>query len=1017
MAFDHIEVRGAREHNLRNVDVKLPRDRLVVITGVSGSGKSSLAFDTIYAEGQRRYVESLSAYARQFLEQMSKPDVDAIDGLSPAIAIEQKSTSKNPRSTVGTVTEIYDYLRLLYARIGKPACPSCGKPVTSQSAQQIVDRLMKQGDGAKVVVLAPIVRGRKGEYRKELADLQKDGFTRVRIDGQLHELADAGSLKLDKKRVHDIDVVVDRLVVRDGGRQRVADSVELALKKGEGLVRLQYPEAGSEELLSERLSCVDCGISLPELEPRTFSFNSPQGACPTCSGLGQLARFDLDLVVPDHSLSLKDGAVAPWASKSVWFGPVLESLAKHYKVSMTTPWKSLPAKFKDVVLNGSGDEEIKVVFKGNDSSYKFTKTFEGVMPSLERRLKETEAESVRESLAEYQRQRPCPDCAGARLRKEARVVRIGGVAIHELTARSVRECGEFFRGVELDGREREIAERILKEINDRLGFLDAVGLEYLTLDRGAATLSGGEGQRIRLATQIGSSLVGVLYILDEPSIGLHQRDNSRLLATLKRLRDLGNTVIVVEHDEETIASADWVVDMGPGAGRHGGVVVAAGTPAEIRAHPQSLTGQYLAGTRKIDVPTQRRTPLATSLVVRGARGNNLRGVDVEFPLGVLVCVTGVSGSGKSTLVNDTLYTALARDLLGAKDEPAPHDGVDGLEAVDKIIDINQSPIGRTPRSNPATYTGLFGDIRDLFAQLEEAKMRGYGPGRFSFNVKGGRCESCEGDGIIRIEMHFLPDIFVTCEVCGGRRYNRETLEVRYKGKSIADVLEMTVAEALDFLGAIPSAQRKLQTLFDVGLGYIHLGQQATTLSGGEAQRVKLAKELSRRGTGRTVYVLDEPTTGLHFEDVAKLLDVLQKLVDQGNSVLVIEHNLDVIKAADWIIDMGPEGGSGGGYVVAQGTPEQVAAVPESHTGRYLAAVLAGMSTTVVPPAPRVSRPPPVEAPVVVPRVKAPKVPDLRGVPARASASAAPAVDADAPDPAAGSGRKRGRKPAGASSRS
>jgi len=950
MAFDHIEVRGAREHNLKDIDVRLPRDKLVVITGVSGSGKSSLAFDTIYAEGQRRYVESLSAYARQFLEQMGKPDVDAIDGLSPAIAIEQKTTSKNPRSTVATVTEIYDYLRLLFARIGQPACPNCGKPVTSQTAQQIVDRVMRKGEGAKVVLLAPIVRQRKGEYKKELTELQKDGFTRVRIDGQMHELTDIAAIKIDKKRVHDIDVVVDRVVVKDSGRQRIADSVELALKKGGGLVRIQAGDA--EEMLSDKLSCVECGISLPELEPRSFSFNNPQGACPMCSGLGQLARFDTELVIPDESLSLKDGAVGPWASKAAWFGPVLESLAKHYKVSMSTPWKALPAKFRQVVLNGSGDEEIKVVFKGADSSYKFTKTFEGVMPNLERRMKETEAESVRESLAEYQRLRDCPDCGGTRLRKEARVVRIGGLAIHEITARSVRECTHFFQQLELEPRDAEIAERILKEIGDRLGFLDAVGLEYLTLDRGAATLSGGEGQRIRLATQIGSSLVGVLYILDEPSIGLHQRDNTRLLGTLKRLRDLGNTVIVVEHDEETIANADWVVDMGPGAGRHGGVVVAAGTPEDLRNNPASMTGQYLAGTRSIEVPKVRRKPQDTALVVRGAKGHNLRNIDVEFPLGVLCCVTGVSGSGKSTLVNDTLYVALAKQLLGAKAEPAVHKTIEGTAAIDKIIDINQSPIGRTPRSNPATYTGLFGDIRDLFAQLPEAKMRGYGPGRFSFNVKGGRCESCEGDGIIRIEMHFLPDIFVTCEVCSGRRYNRETLEVTYKGKSIADVLEMTVAEALDFLGAIPTAQRKLVTLFDVGLGYIHLGQQATTLSGGEAQRVKLAKELSKRATGRTIYVLDEPTTGLHFQDVAKLLDVLQKLVDQGNSVLVIEHNLDVIKTADWVIDLGPEGGSGGGLVIAEGTPEQVARVKESHTGRYLAAVLAGKSAAAVPAGPR-----------------------------------------------------------------
>ena len=945
MAFDHLAVRGAREHNLKNVDLQIPRDRLGVVTGVSGSGKSSLAFDTIYAEGQRRYVESLSAYARQFLEQMSKPDVDAIDGLSPAIAIEQKSTSRNPRSTVGTVTEIYDYLRLLYARVGDPACPSCGRPVTRQTAEQIVDRLMTRPAGTRVVVMAPLVRGRKGEFRKELEGLLKEGFTRARIDGAAVDLASPP--KLDKKKNHDVDVVVDRIVVKPESRQRVADSIELALRKGDGLVRLEDVDAKSEELLSERLACLECGTSIPEIEPRTFSFNSPQGACPECSGLGQIARFDLDLVVPDPSLSLEDGAIAPWASKAAWFGPVLEALAKHYKQSTKTPWRELPASFRGVVLNGSGEEEIKVVFKGEDSHYKYTKSFEGVMPNLERRLRESESDQVRESLAEYQRMRTCGACEGARLRKEARVVRVGGKAIHELCAMSVRGTRELLRALSLDARRAEIAARVLKEIDDRLGFLVSVGLDYLTLDRAAATLSGGEGQRIRLATQIGSSLVGVLYILDEPSIGLHQRDNTRLLDTLKRLRDLGNTVLVVEHDEETIASADWVVDMGPGAGRHGGHVVAAGTPAQIQSDPRSLTGAYLAGRKKIEVPAERRAGTGESVWVRGARGHNLKGLDVRFPLGVFTCVTGVSGSGKSTLVNDTLYKALANALNGAKEEPSPHAGIDGLELLDKIINIDQSPIGRTPRSNPATYTGLFGDIRDLFANLPDAKMRGYGPGRFSFNVKGGRCESCQGDGIIRIEMHFLPDIFVTCEACSGRRYNRETLEVTFKGKSIADVLEMTVAEALEFMGAIPSAQRKLQTLFDVGLGYLHLGQQATTLSGGEAQRVKLAKELSRRATGRTIYLLDEPTTGLHFEDVAKLLEVLQRLVDQGNTVLVIEHNLDVIKAADWVIDLGPEGGGGGGQLVAEGTPEQVARVRGSHTGRYLAAVLEGRSVATI----------------------------------------------------------------------
>jgi excinuclease ABC subunit A len=950
MAFDHIEVRGAREHNLKNLDVRIPRDKLVVITGVSGSGKSSLAFDTIYAEGQRRYVESLSAYARQFLEQMSKPDVDAIEGLSPAIAIEQKTTSKNPRSTVGTVTEIYDYLRLLYARIGVPACPECGKPVSSQSAQQIIDRLMTKPEGTKVVLLAPIVRGRKGEYKKELADLARDGYTRVRIDGEMQELT--GSIKLDKKRNHNIDVVVDRLVLKGTARQRIADSVELSLRVGEGLVRIHYPDGAAEELLSEKLACIDCGVSLPELEPRTFSFNSPHGACPGCGGLGEIARFDPSLVIPDESLSLRDGAIAPWATKMTWFGPVLEGLAKHYGISPATPWKDLPKSFREVVLNGSGEEEIRIVFKGADSQYKYKKPFEGVMPNLARRLSETDAESVREGLSEYQRMRPCEQCAGARLRKEARVVRIGGLAIHELTHLSVKECTRFFEELALASRDAEIAGRVLKEIRDRLGFLSAVGLDYLTLDRAAATLSGGEGQRIRLATQIGSSLVGVLYILDEPSIGLHQRDNGRLLDTLKRLRDLGNTVLVVEHDEETIVAADWVIDMGPGAGRHGGAVIAAGTPEDIRRDPKSLTGKFLSGVRAIQTPSERRSPANESIWIRGASGNNLRKIDVRFPLGVLTCVTGVSGSGKSTLVNDTLYKALAHEMHGAKDEPALHREIEGLEAIDKVIDIDQSPIGRTPRSNPATYTGLFADIRDLFANLPDAKIRGYGPGRFSFNVKGGRCEACEGDGIIRIEMHFLPDIFVTCEVCAGKRYNRETLEVQYKGKSIADVLAMTVSEALEFLGAIPTAQRKLQTLHDVGLGYIQLGQQATTLSGGEAQRVKLAKELSRRSTGRTLYVLDEPTTGLHFDDVEKLLEVLHRLVDQGNTVIVIEHNLEVIKTADWVIDLGPEGGSGGGRIIAEGSPEEVAAVSESHTGQYLAATLRGQHKAAPPKAAR-----------------------------------------------------------------
>ena len=937
MAAERIEVRGAREHNLKDITVVLPRNQLVVITGVSGSGKSSLAFDTIYAEGQRRYVESLSAYARQFLDQMSKPDVDAIEGLSPAISIEQKTTSNNPRSTVGTVTEVYDYLRLLYARIGVPACPNCGKAVARQTVQQIVDQICAQPEKTKVVLLAPVVRGRKGEYKKDLDRLRKEGFTRIRIDGEMRELSD--DITIDKKRRHDLDVLVDRVVVKDGIQQRLAESVELGLRMGEGLIQVLYPDQKREDLLSEKLACIECGISLPDIEPRTFSFNSPHGACPACTGLGEISFFDPERVVPDESLSLEDGAVAPWGSKMVWYGPVLEALCKHYKQSMKTPWRDLPVKFRQVILQGSGEEEIKISYTGDGHKYTYKKAFEGVLNTLERRLTETASDSVRENLGEYTTMRPCEECQGARLRKEARVVKVGGLAVHQVTALSVKECARFFREIALPERDAAIAGRLLKEIGERLGFLERVGLDYLTLERKAGTLSGGESQRIRLATQIGRSLVGVLYILDEPSIGLHQRDNSRLLETLVRLRDLGNTVLVVEHDEETIEAADWVVDMGPGAGRHGGTVVAEGTPAQIMAHPASLTGKYLSGALEVPLPAERRTPRKEAIHIRGAAGNNLKKIDVRFPLGVFTCVTGVSGSGKSTLVNDTLFKALAQTLHGAKDKPAALAKAEGLEHLDKVIDIDQSPIGRTPRSNPATYTQVFGDIRDLFANLPEAKIRGYQPGRFSFNVKGGRCESCEGDGILKIEMHFLPDVFVTCEVCQGRRYNRETLEVTFKGKSIADVLEMTVNEALEFLSGIPSIARKLQTLQDVGLDYIRLGQQATTLSGGEAQRVKLAKELSKRPTGRTVYILDEPTTGLHFDDVRKLLEVLHRLVEQGNTVIVIEHNLDVIKTADWIIDLGPEGGDGGGRIIAQGTPEAVAGVKESYTGQFIAKTL------------------------------------------------------------------------------
>ncbi len=933
----HIEVRGARAHNLKNIDLDLPRYQLVVITGVSGSGKSSLAFDTIYAEGQRRYVESLSAYARQFLDQMDKPDVDSIEGLSPAISIEQKTTSNNPRSTVGTVTELYDYLRLLFARVGKVACPKCGQPVTRQSVQQIVDRISDHPEKTRVVLLAPVVRGRKGEYRKELDRFRQEGFTRVRIDGQVHDLGEP--ITLDKRRKHDIDVLVDRISVRPDRRQRTTDSVELGLRIGEGLLRVQYPDEDREELISQNWACLECGVSIAEVEPRTFSFNSPHGACTTCGGLGELSFFDEDLVVPDPTKSLSDGAIAPWSSKNAnWYRPVLEALAKHYKQSTKKPWRSLPATFKQRVLYGTGDTEIKVTYRGEGNVYTYKKPFEGVINNLQRRMNETGSDNVREGLSDYTRLKPCGECDGTRLRPEARVVRVADHTISEVTRMSVGAARDWFEDLDLDRRDRAIAERLLKEIRERLGFLTHVGLGYLSLDRRAGTLSGGESQRIRLATQIGRSLVGVLYILDEPSIGLHQRDNARLLQTLKRLRDLGNTVLVVEHDEETIDAADWIVDMGPRAGVHGGQVVAQGPPALVRGHTESLTGAYLSGRKAVGLPDVRRPVGKAAVVVKGARANNLKNVTARFPLGVLTCVTGVSGSGKSTLVNETLKKALAHELNGASDRPAEHDEILGLDLVDKVIDIDQSPIGRTPRSNPATYTGLFGDIRDLFANLPEAKVRGYKPGRFSFNVKGGRCEACEGDGILRIEMHFLPDVYVQCETCDGRRYNRETLSVTYKDKSIADVLDMTVSEALDFLGTIPPLRRKLETLQSVGLGYIHLGQQATTLSGGEAQRIKLSKELARRSTGKTVYILDEPTTGLHFDDVNKLLDVLHQLVEQGNTVIVIEHNLDVIKTADWVIDLGPEGGDGGGRIMAEGTPETIAA-SETHTGQFLRKLL------------------------------------------------------------------------------
>ncbi len=938
MGYETIRIRGARQHNLKNLHLEIPRGKLVVITGPSGSGKSSLAFDTLYAEGQRRYVESLSAYARQFLEQMDKPDVDAIDGLSPAISIEQKTTARNPRSTVGTVTEVYDYLRVLYARVGQPHCPSCGRPITSQTVTQMVDRVLDLGEGTRVEVLAPVVRDRKGEHRALLDELRRAGFVRVRVDGEPRELDE--EIVLDKNRRHTIEVVVDRIVVKPSARSRLAEALELALARSEGLalVEVRPREGGEGERLvfSERFACPECGVSFPEMSPRVFSFNSPHGACPACDGLGTRLAVAPDRVVPDPGKTLAEGAVAPWAGKNgVFFRQMLQALQKHLGLDLHTPWRDLPEPVRRAVLYGTGEEAVDFAFQARNSTYRFRKPFEGVIPRLERRLREARSEDDLEDLAEFLERKPCPECGGARLRPESRAVTVGGRAIHEVCALTVEACLGFFRDLDLPEREARIAERVLREIRERLRFLLEVGLGYLTLDRPATTLSGGESQRIRLATQVGSRLTGVLYILDEPTIGLHPRDNRRLLGTLLELRDLGNTVIVVEHDEDTIRAADHVIDMGPGAGEHGGHVVAQGTPDEIASHPASLTGAYLAGRKAIPVPERRRPADGRRLVVRGARGNNLRDLDVEIPLGVFVCVTGVSGSGKSTLVVDTLYPALAAALHGARLRPLEHDRIEGVEHVDKVVDVDQSPIGRTPRSNPATYTGVFSPIRDLFARLPEAQVRGYGKGRFSFNVKGGRCEACRGDGLIKIEMHFLPDVYVTCEECGGRRYNRETLEVRYKGASIADVLDMTVTQARELFRNVPSIRGKLQTLEDVGLGYIRLGQSSTTLSGGEAQRVKLAKELGRRATGRTLYILDEPTTGLHFEDVRRLLEVLHRLVDQGNTVLVIEHNMDVVKTADWVIDLGPEGGDAGGRIVAQGTPEEVAACEASHTGRAL----------------------------------------------------------------------------------
>jgi excinuclease ABC subunit A len=933
----HIVVRGAREHNLRVGEVRIPRDRLVVITGLSGSGKSSLAFDTIYAEGQRRYVESLSAYARQFLEQMAKPDVESIEGLSPAISIEQKTTSKNPRSTVGTTTEVYDYLRLLYARTGRPHCWSCGKAIASQTVQQMADRVLALGEGARVQVLAPVVRGRKGEYRKELDGFRRQGFVRARIDGELRDLSE--EIALAKQQKHDIDLVVDRLQVKEAVRSRIAESIETALRLAEGLVKV---DTGHEEwLLSEKNACAECGVSFPEIAPRMFSFNSPHGACPRCTGLGTRDEFDPALIVPDGARPLAS-ALEPWlgAGRRVprYYAQLLASLARHFKVSLETPWNELPKRAQRGILLGAGKEELPFTFEREGRKETVRRRWDGVVGELERRRRETSSDSAREALLRYMSPQRCPECDGTRLRIEARSVKVGGLALPELTRLSIAEARGFLEGLSLTPGERLIADRILKEILERLRFLSDVGLDYLTLDRPSATLSGGEGQRIRLATQVGSSLMGVLYILDEPSIGLHPRDNDRLLASLLRLRDIGNSVIVVEHDEATIRAADWVIDMGPGAGIHGGEVVAEGTPESIVDDPRSLTGAYLAGRRAIAIP-ERRAPRGRELVLHGCSQHNLKNVTLRLPLGLFIVVTGVSGSGKSTLVNDTLYRALAKRLHGAEEPPGRFERIEGLEHVDKVIDVNQAPIGRTPRSNPATYTGVFDGIRALFSQVPDSRVRGYDPGRFSFNVKGGRCESCQGDGILRIEMHFLPDLFVTCEICGGRRYNRETLEIGYKGKTIADVLDMTVEEALEFMEAVPAVRRPLQTLHDVGLDYIHLGQPATTLSGGEAQRIKLARELSRRGTGRTLYLLDEPTTGLHFADVEKLLEVLRRLVELGNTVVVIEHHLDVVKTADWVIDLGPEGGEKGGEIVAEGTPEAVARSPRSHTGQALARVL------------------------------------------------------------------------------
>ena len=930
-----IRIRGARTHNLKNVDLDIPRGQLVVITGLSGSGKSSLAFDTLYAEGQRRYVESLSAYARQFLQLMEKPDVDLIEGLSPAIAIEQKATSHNPRSTVGTVTEIHDYLRLLFARVGTPYCPEHGQPLESQTVSQMVDHVLALPEETKLMILAPLIVGRKGENHDLFDELRAQGFVRVRIDSEVFELDDLP--KLEKNRKHTIEVVIDRLKVRADLQQRLAESFETALRHADGRAIAVEMDSGQEHWFSAKFACPVCSYSLPELEPRLFSFNNPHGACPKCDGLGNMTFFDPKRIVAHPDLSLASGAIKGWDRRNQFYFQMLTSLAEHYGFDVNLPWNALPAEAQQAILHGSGHEQIAFVYL-NERGQKVERlhAFEGIVNNLERRYKETDSQAVREELAKYQNNQPCPHCGGARLRKEALHVRVGGENLHRISQMSLRDCATFFEQLQLEGAKAQIAEKIVKEIGERLGFLVNVGLAYLSLERSADTLSGGEAQRIRLASQIGSGLTGVMYVLDEPSIGLHQRDNDRLLSTLMRLRDLDNSVIVVEHDEEAIRAADYLVDMGPGAGEHGGKVLAAGRPEDIMACPDSITGQFLLGTRKIETPAARIAPDPDKwLRLNGATGNNLKSVDLELPVGLLVCVTGVSGSGKSTLINDTLHALAARELNGANAEPAPYKSIEGLDHFDKVINVDQSPIGRTPRSNPATYTGLFTPIRELFSGVPMARERGYGPGRFSFNVKGGRCEACQGDGMLKVEMHFLPDIYVPCDVCHGTRYNRETLEVTWKGKNITEVLEMTVENALEFFSAVPGIARKLQTLMDVGLGYVRLGQSATTLSGGEAQRVKLALELSKRDTGKTLYILDEPTTGLHFHDIDLLLSVIRRLREHGNTVVVIEHNLDVIKTADWVIDLGPEGGAGGGQIIATGTPEQIAANPANHTGHYL----------------------------------------------------------------------------------